>query len=233
MSASHTSHYPKHHKMTGHGSPSANKPHKKVTITKKKHVKPTMTREDIEHYRLYGKWGYLRTKDCKTCNGKGGFDNGNICDSCICGSCAGEKHDCNGCDDAPSDTQGAKFSSCEEDAEGAEASDEDDSDCEDSEEESDYSGSSDSDESDLDDSVTKSDCPEFDVREFTFGSLFNYEYIDEDCGTDDDNTITYHNVELLTNIGFKKKGDVLKTLALSAARGFIICDGEECALAIV
>jgi hypothetical protein len=269
-------------KVTSEKAGPYSKAHKKPTVTKMKtqSPKPEMTREDLEHYRLYGKWGYLRTCDCKVCGGTGAHENGNICDTCVCGSCAGEKHYCNGCDAADSDTEGAQFSDADKEsangsadlaeakatdstadtaeaqvAEGAadlnadvnatdvkkggtedtdaDGSDEDveESDIESkgSEEESNYS-ESESDDSDVSDD--ESDDHGFDVREFSFGGLFNYEYIDEDFGTDDDNTIIYHNVELLINIGFKKKGDVLGTVMLSAARGFITCDGEECTLVI-
>lgn len=57
-------------------------------------ARKVQTAEDKAHLKKYGLYGYLRTKDCTTCNGTG--DHG--CEDCVCGSCGGERHDCNACD---------------------------------------------------------------------------------------------------------------------------------------
>ncbi|KAG5186336.1 hypothetical protein JKP88DRAFT_272623 [Tribonema minus] len=211
--------------MTVHGDGNGDKDedarHKKATITKRstkkksaKSERAKMTSEDLDHYRMYGKWGYKRTRDCEECMGKGEHKNGELCGNCVCGSCTGEKHHCNGCDARFSSDDGAEFSDGDYDGEESSESEE-----------------SENDSSEAD--TEKNDDHEFDVREFSFGNLFNYEYIDEDFGTDDANTIIYWNVELLTNIGDRVKGDILKQLSVSAARGFVTVDGKEHALTVV
>jgi hypothetical protein len=123
-----------------------------------------MTEEEKQHYLLYGKYGYVRTKDCKSCNGSGNGRGGEDCSDCICGSCTGEKHYCNACD-------------AEHD---------------------------------------------FTERDYKFGELFEFDYIDEDFGTDKDNSIIYKDVKLLQDIGQWCVGDILDEITFSAARGVLI-----------
>lgn len=70
-----------------------------------------MSAEDKEHFITFGRYGFLRTKDCESCGGTGDGRNGEMCE-CMCGSCCQEKHDCGGCDyyscdDSSSDNSGS------------------------------------------------------------------------------------------------------------------------------
>ena len=57
-----------------------------------------MTNEEKKHFEKYGKYGFCKTVDCKTCNGTGDARNGDLCEDCMCGSCTLEKYYCGGCD---------------------------------------------------------------------------------------------------------------------------------------
>jgi hypothetical protein len=86
-----------------------------------------MTADERREFAMYGKYGVVRTKDCGDCNGTGDSKCGELCDTCMCGSCAGERHDCGGCD----------YYSCDNLSDSDDESDGDDSECSEYEQNSD------------------------------------------------------------------------------------------------
>lgn len=50
-----------------------------------------------EKVPVAGKNGYVRTVDCKECNGSGEDEDGDMCPGCLCGACAQERFFCGAC----------------------------------------------------------------------------------------------------------------------------------------
>lgn len=64
---------------------------------------------------------------------------------------------------------------------------------------------------------------------FNFSDIFTYEYIEEDFGTDNNNTIWYFNITILKDIkAFNlKKNDKLSSIGFEAATGNLISEGSK------